>query len=175
MLYIATAELRAFKAQRFAANERDGLGLDLAYMPSGLFAIHELFGSGVPEDHMGQFVQCGFMRERGKGIHCDFAPGGETLNVAIHFLKWRARDVQSTKCPVDVKAGNRRSICALSLGLYEHKPIRPKPEGVACLRFGRLILDAIGLGGFFERHGHAKGDSFLALSDLPFPFKPSLV
>jgi hypothetical protein len=52
MLYVATAELRAFKAQRFAANERDGLGLDLAYMPSGLFAIHKSFDCCVSENNV---------------------------------------------------------------------------------------------------------------------------
>jgi hypothetical protein len=36
-------------------------------------------------------------------------------------------------------------------------------------------LDAIGLGGFLERHGHAEGDSFLPFADLPFPLKPSVV
>src|SRR5215469_3756697 len=42
-----------------------------------------------------------------------------------------------------------------TLGLGEHKPIRPKPEGVANLRFGCFFLDAIGLSGFLDRHGHA--------------------
>ena len=33
--------------------------------------------------------------------------------------------------------------------------IRPKPEGVASLRFGCFLLEAIGLSGFLERHGHS--------------------
>jgi hypothetical protein len=36
-------------------------------------------------------------------------------------------------------------------------------------------LDAIGLGGSFKRHWHAKGDSFFSFADLPFPFEPSLI
>ena len=47
VLYVATAELRAFEAQRFTADERDRLGRDLADMSSGLFAIHESFGCCV--------------------------------------------------------------------------------------------------------------------------------
>jgi len=47
MLYVATAELRTFKAKRLAANECDGLGLDLADMSRGLFAIHESVGCCV--------------------------------------------------------------------------------------------------------------------------------
>jgi hypothetical protein len=33
----------------------------------------------------------------------------------------------------------------------------------------------IGLRGSLQQHGHAKGDSFLSLADLPFPFEPSLI
>jgi len=41
VLYVATAELGTFKAKRLAANECDGLGLDLADISRGLFAVHE--------------------------------------------------------------------------------------------------------------------------------------
>jgi hypothetical protein len=57
VLYVATAELRTFKAKRLAANERDGLGLDLADMPSGLFAIHESFGCCVSENDVSDLVE----------------------------------------------------------------------------------------------------------------------
>src|SRR5215469_4642837 len=115
------------------------------------------------------------MWESGNGIHRDFATMSETLNVAVQLVKRRARDVQRTKCRVDVKAWNRRNGGVFPFGLRQHKPIRPKPEGVASLRFGCLVLDAIGLSGSLERHGHAKGDSFLPFADLPFPFEPSVV
>jgi hypothetical protein len=111
----------------------------------------------------------------GERIHRDFATVGEALNVAVQLVKRRPRAVQAAKCCVYVKARSRRNGCVLSLGLREQKPIRPKSEGVAGLRFGCLFLDAIGLGGSFEGHGPAKGDSFLPFADLPFPFKPSVV
>src|SRR5208283_4160002 len=120
-------------------------------------------------------MERGFMWESGNGIHRDFATVGEALNVTVPLVKRRPRDVQGTKCRVDVKAGNRRNGSVLPLRLREHKPIRPKPECVASLRFGCLVLDAIGLSGSLERHGHAEGDSFLPFADLPFPFKPSVV
>ena len=71
------------------------------------------------------------MRESGNGIHRDFAAVGEALNVAVQLVKRRPRDVQGAKGRVDVKAGNRRNGSVFPLGLREHKPIRPKPEGVA--------------------------------------------
>ena len=115
------------------------------------------------------------MWESGKRIHRDLATASEALNVAVQLIKRRPRDVQRAKCRVDIKAGNRGNGGVFTLGLGEHKPIRPEPEGVAGLRFCCLVFDAIGLSGFLERHGHAKGDSFLSFADLPFPFKPSVI
>ena len=40
MLNVATAELCPFEAERFATDERDGFGFDLADVHGGLFAIH---------------------------------------------------------------------------------------------------------------------------------------
>src|SRR6516225_3171540 len=115
------------------------------------------------------------MWESGNGIHCDFTTASEALNVAIYFIKRGPRDVQRAKCRVNIKAGNRGNGGVFTLGLGEHKPIRPKPEGVASLRFGCLVRDGFGLGVSFARHGHAKSDSFLPFADLPFPFEPSVV
>src|SRR6266513_6470083 len=115
------------------------------------------------------------MWECGNGIYGNFASVRKALNVAIHLVKGRASDVQGVKRRIDVKAGNRRNVSVLPLSLRKYKPIRPKAEDVAGLRLGCLVLDAVGLGGFLERHGHAKGDSFLPFADLPFPFKPSVV
>src|SRR5205807_2474218 len=154
-----TAKVRAFEAKGFAANQRNGLRFNLADVPCGLFTIHKLFRCRVPEDHVGQFVQRRLMWESGNGIYRDFTSVGEALNVAVQLVKRRASDVQSSESGVDVKAGNRRSVGVLTLGLREHKPIRPKTEGIACLRLGRLVLDAVGLGGSLERHRHAKGDA----------------
>jgi hypothetical protein len=117
VLNIGTAEVSAFEAKRFAANQRDGLGFNLADVPCGLFAIHKPFRCGVPEDHVGQFVQRRLMWESGDGIHRDLSAVGEALNVAVQLVKRRPRDVQRTKCRVDVKAGNRRNGRVLSLGL----------------------------------------------------------
>src|SRR5215469_18278037 len=105
------------------------------------------------------------MWESGNGIHCDFTTASEALNVAVQLVKPCAGDVQGGKSRVDVKAGNRRNGSVLPLGLREHKPIRPKPEGVASLRFGCFFVDATGLGRSLERHGHAKGDSFFSFAD----------
>src|SRR5215469_13182450 len=84
----------------------------------------------------------------------------------FQLVKRRPRDVQRTKCRVDVKAGNRSNESVLPVGLCEHKPIRPKAERVAGLLLGGLLLDAIGLSGFLERHRHAKGDPFLPFADF---------
>ena len=80
---------------------------------------------------MCDFVERGFMWESGKRIHRDFATVGEALKVAVQLMKRRPRDVQRAKCRVDVKAGNWWNGSVFPLGLREHKPIRPKPEGVA--------------------------------------------
>src|SRR6266481_5083226 len=117
MLYVATAELRAFKAQRFAANERDGLGLDLAYMPSGLFAIHESFGCCVSENNVSDLVERRFVWQGGKRIYGDFAPIRKALNVAVHLIKRCAGDVQRAKRRIDVKTGNGRNVCLFPLSL----------------------------------------------------------
>ena len=77
VLNIATAEVRALEAKRFAANQRNGLGFNLADVSGGLFAIHQLFRRGMSEDHVGQFVQRGLMWESGERIHRDFASVGE--------------------------------------------------------------------------------------------------
>ena len=53
VLNIGTAKVRAFEAKRFATNQRDGLGFNLADVSGGLFAIHEPFGRGVPENNVG--------------------------------------------------------------------------------------------------------------------------
>ena len=45
----------------------------------------------------------------------------------------------------------------LPLGLREHKPIRPKPEGVASLWFSCFLLDAIGLRSFLLTAWACKG------------------
>jgi hypothetical protein len=87
VLNIATAEVRALEAKRFAANQRNGLGFNLADVPGGLFAIHKLFRRGVTENNMGDLVQCGFVRECGKGIHGDFATVGEALNAAVQLVE----------------------------------------------------------------------------------------
>src|SRR5215471_9803966 len=115
------------------------------------------------------------MWESGNGIHCDFTTASEALNVAVQLIKRRPRDVQRAKCRVDVKAWNRGNGGVFTLGLREHKPMRPKPEGVARLRFGCLVRDGFGLGVSFARHGHAKSDSFFSFADLPLPFEPSVV
>ena len=89
---------------------------------------------------MSQFVQRGLMWESGKRIHRDLATASEALNVAVQLIKRRPRDVQRAKCRVDVKAGNLGNGGVFTLGLGEHKPIRPKPEGVASFRFGCLVV-----------------------------------
>src|SRR5215469_10701842 len=124
---------------------------------------------------MGDLVERGFMRQRGKRIHCDFTTASEALNVAVQFVKRGPCDVQRAKCRVDVKAGNWGNGGVFPLGLREHKPIRPKPKGAACLWFACFLLDGIGLGSSLERHGHAKDDSFLPVANLPFSFEPSVV
>src|SRR5215472_14593573 len=115
------------------------------------------------------------MWESGNGIHCDFTTASEALNVAVQLIKRRPRDVQRAKCRVDVKAGNLWNGSVFPLGLREHKPIRPKPEGAACLWFACFLLGGFGLGVSFARHGHAKSDSFFSFADLPLPFKPTVI
>ena len=138
--YITTAEVRAFEAKRFAANQSNGLRFNFADVPCGLFAIHKFFRCAMSQDHVSQFVQRGLMWESGNGIHCDFTTASEALNVAVQLIKRRPRDVQRAKCRVDVKAGNRRDGSVFALSLRQHKPIRPKPEGAAGLRFGCLVV-----------------------------------
>ena len=87
VLNIGTTKISAVKAKRFATNQRDGLGFNLADVPCGLFAVHKLFRCGMSEDHVGQFVQRGLMRESGNGIHRDFTTASEALNVAVQLVK----------------------------------------------------------------------------------------
>ena len=65
VLDVAPAELCPVESQRFATDERDRFRFHLAQMARSVFAVHELFGSGMPENHMGDFVERGFVRERG--------------------------------------------------------------------------------------------------------------
>src|SRR5215469_7543227 len=104
------------------------------------------------------------MWQGGKRIYGDFAPIRKALNVAIQLVKRCAGDVQRAKPRVDVKTGNRGSVHFFALSLPEYKPIRPKPERVARLRLGRLVLSITALRGPFERHGHAKRYSFLSFT-----------
>jgi len=53
VLNVGTAKFRAVEAERFATNQRDGLGFNLADVPRCLFAIHKLFRCGMSEDHVG--------------------------------------------------------------------------------------------------------------------------
>ena len=64
VLDVATAELRSVESQRFATDERDGFRFYLAQMAGSVFAVHKLFGSGVSENNVGDFVERGFVRER---------------------------------------------------------------------------------------------------------------
>ena len=89
---------------------------------------------------MSNLVERGFVREPGNRIHRDLATVCEALNVAVQLVKRHPRDVQSAKCRVDVKARNRRNGSVFPFGLRQHKPIRPKPEGVAGSRFGCLVV-----------------------------------
>ena len=45
---ITTAEVRAFETKRFAANQRDGLGCNLADVARGLFAVDKHFRCAMP-------------------------------------------------------------------------------------------------------------------------------
>src|ERR1700751_661299 len=115
------------------------------------------------------------MWQGGKRIYGDFAPIGKALNVAVHFIKRCAGDVQRTKCRVDVKTGNGWNVSLFTLGLRKYKPMRSKSERVARLRFGRFVLGIIALRGSFERYGHAKRYAFLSFAYLPFLFEPTAI
>ncbi len=62
VLDVAPAELGSFEAQRFATDQRDGFRFDLAQMAWNELAVHELFGTGVPKNDVGDFMECGFVR-----------------------------------------------------------------------------------------------------------------
>src|SRR5215467_716501 len=115
------------------------------------------------------------MWQGSKRIHSNFTPIYKALNVAVHLIKRCAGDVQRAKRRIDVKTGNRRNVHFFALSLREYKPIRSKPERVARLRLGRFFVSIIALRGFFERHGHAKRDSFLSFAHLPFLFEPTVI
>jgi hypothetical protein len=84
VLYVATAELRTFKAKRLAANECDGIGL--VDMSRGLFAIHESFDCCVSENNVSDLVERRFKWQGGKRIYGDFTPIRKALNVAVHLI-----------------------------------------------------------------------------------------
>src|ERR1700730_15245723 len=65
VLDVAPAELCAVESERFATDQRDGFRFHLAQMAGSVFTVHELFGSRVPENNVRNFVECGFVRERG--------------------------------------------------------------------------------------------------------------
>jgi hypothetical protein len=175
VLDVASAELRSVEAQRFAADERDGFRLHLAQMAGSEFVVHEFFAGGVPENNVGDSVERGFVWERGKRIDGNLALPRKPLNVTVDFVKRRACNVQSLERRLQVEAGNRRNVGFLAFGLCEHKPVRPKPEGVACLLLCWFFLRAVRVRGSLEWHGHAKGDSGLSLADVPFAFEPTAI
>ena len=175
VLDVAPAELGSFEAQRFATDERDGLRLYLAEMAGGEFAVHKCFGGGVPKNDMGEFVKCGFVRERGKRIYGNLPLPREPLNVSVYFVKRYARYTQSTDRRIHVETGNRHNVGFFPFGLCEDKPIGAKPEGVTCLWFLWFFLRVVSVRGSLEWHWHTEGDSCLPLADLPFAFKPTAI
>jgi hypothetical protein len=87
VLDVAPAEFCSVESQRFATDQGDGFRFHLAQMAGSVFTVHELFGSRVPENNVGNFVKRGFVRERGKRIYSNFPVPCKPLNVAVDFVK----------------------------------------------------------------------------------------
>ena len=175
VLDIAPAELRAGQAQRFAADQRDGFRFDLAQMVRSEFAVHERFGRGVSKNDVRHFVEGGFVRERGKGIDSDFTMSCKPLDIAVYFVKGRARDIQTVKCRVQVEARSRRGVAFLRLRFVPAQTNRPE-SGRHCDVVVLLVLPPPRLCGCsLEWHRHAKGDSDLSFAYLPFAFEPTAI
>jgi len=123
VLDVPAAELCSVESERFATDQRDGFRFHLAQMARSVLTVHELFESRVSEHNVGNFMERGFVRERGYRIYSNFPMPCKPLNVAIDFIKRRTRDVQSAKRRIQVEAGNRRNEGFVALGLCEDKPI----------------------------------------------------
>src|ERR1700741_2202223 len=99
----------------------------------------------------------------------------KTLNIAVDFVKRRARYIQSAKRRIQVEAGNRRNVGFFALGLCENKPIGTETKCVACPWLCCFLLRVVCVCGSFEWHRHAKGDSCLPFAYLPFALKPTAI
>ena len=65
MLDVAPAELCSVESERFATDQGNGFRLHFAQMAGRVFTVHELFGSRMSENNVGNFVERGFVREGG--------------------------------------------------------------------------------------------------------------
>src|ERR1700676_297372 len=175
VLDVAPAELRSVEAQRLATDERNGFRFHLAQMAGSVFTIHKFFGSRMPENNVGNFVECGFVRKCGQRIYGNFAVPCEPLNVAVDFVKRYECKVQSTKRRIQVEAGNRRNVGFFAFGLCEHKPIGTEAKGVAYLWLRWFLLCVVRVRGSLEWHWHTKGYSCFPFADLSFAFQPTAI
>ena len=109
------------------------------------------------------------------GLTAISRPDGKALNVAVHFIKFRARDVQRTERSVQVKSRNRCGVHCIPIRLRQDKPISAKPEsGTRCF-FALFLLLVILRNALLVLHRHAKGDALFAFAHLAFEFQPTAI
>ena len=98
-LNVASAELRAGKAQGFAAKKRDGLSFDFSHVAWRDLGFGEILFVTVPENHVTEFVEERFVRRRRYGAHRNLAPRlGVTLRVAVKHREIDPLDVEDNEC-----------------------------------------------------------------------------
>ena len=97
MLDIAACVFHPIEAESFATDERNRFCFHFAEVHQRCFGVHEFFSCGVAENTMRDFMKRGLVRNCCDGTDGNFSSDGKSLNVAVHFIKFRARDVQRTE------------------------------------------------------------------------------
>jgi hypothetical protein len=137
VLDVTPAELPSRQAKRFAAKQRDSLGLYFAEFSRRVLEVGKVLLGAMAEDNVGEFVEKRFVRERRKRADGDLAASpGVTLRVAVQVLKLDALDTQRLKRLLLVLIRNQGGLLFRAFRLREHKPMGLVRE----MRVGEFLI-----------------------------------
>jgi hypothetical protein len=91
---IAASVFRSVEAERFAADESNRFRLRFAEVHRRGVGVREFFVRRVVQNTGGDFMKRRLVRNRCDGVDGELSTCGKALDVAVHFVKLRARDVQ---------------------------------------------------------------------------------
>jgi hypothetical protein len=171
MLDVPTAKLGAVQAERFRAEQRDALRLDLAQIAQQGRAVTDRLAR-VAEQDVAELMERRLRRHRIDRVNRDRPAAGESERIAVGEIERNFANIKrgESASPVPFRQGRRRHLAAL--GLRVHKPMRL--EGEACIRLG-LFGAVVARDRAPHRERHPEPQRPLAASDMPAELLPSLI